>query len=57
MMINQKKKPLMFGDLIEAIYTAFDKQKANRVVRLAINAHLVEFRGDERFEILEPGPS
>ena len=61
MMINQKKKPLAFGaltfgDLIAVVYAAYGKQKAKRIVRLAVNAHLVEFRGHDRFVILEPGP-
>jgi hypothetical protein len=51
MMINQKKKPLTFGDLIAAVYAAYGRQKAKRVVRLAINAHLIEFRGHDRFVI------
>jgi hypothetical protein len=50
-MINLKKKPLMFGDLIAAVYAAYGKQKAKRIVRLAVNAHLVEFRGHDRFVI------
>jgi hypothetical protein len=51
MMINQKKKPLMFGDLIAAIYSAYGKQKGKRIVRLAVNAHLIEFGGHDRFVI------
>ena len=55
-MINQKKKPLAFGaltfgDLIAVVYAAYGKQKAKRIVRLAVNAHLVEFRGHDRFVI------
>lgn len=56
MMINQKPTPLTFGDLITAVHAACGRQKAKEIVRLAANAHLVEFRGHDRFLILEPGP-
>ena len=56
MMINQKPTPLTFGDLIAAVYAACGKQKAKGIVRLAVNTHHVEFRGPDRFVILEPGP-
>jgi hypothetical protein len=56
MKINQKKKPLTFGDLIAAVYAAYGRQKAKRIVRLAVNAHLVEFRGHDHFVILESDP-
>ena len=56
MMINHKKQPLTFGDLIAAVYAACGRQKAEGIVRLAVNAHLVEFRGHDHFVILEPGP-
>jgi hypothetical protein len=56
MKIYQKQKPTTFGDLIAAVYAAYGRQKAKRIMRLAVNTHLVEFQGDERFEILEPGP-
>ena len=39
-----------------AVYDACGKQRAKGIVRLAVNAHLVEFRGHDRFVILEPGP-
>ena len=55
-MINHKRKPLTFGDLIAAVYAACGRQKAEGIVRLAVKARLVEFRGDDRFVILEPGP-
>jgi hypothetical protein len=56
MKINQKKQPLTFGDLIATVYAAYGGQKARRIVRLAVNAHLIQFRGHDRFVILEPGP-
>jgi hypothetical protein len=55
-MINHKRKALTFGDFIAAVYDACGGQKAERIVRLAVNAYLVEFRGHNRFVILEPGP-
>jgi hypothetical protein len=39
-----------------AVYAACGRQKAEGIVRLAVNMHLVEFRGHDRFVILEPGP-
>lgn len=53
---NQKKQPLTFGDLIAKVYAAYGRQKARRIVRLAVNSHLVQFRGHDRFVIFEPGP-
>jgi hypothetical protein len=39
-----------------AVYDACGRQKAEGIVRLAVNARLLEFRGRDRFVILEPGP-
>ena len=44
------KKALTFGGLIAAAYRASGK-RAKGIVRLAINARLVEFRGPQRFVI------
>jgi hypothetical protein len=38
------------------VYDAWGKRKAGGIVRLPIKAHLVEFRGHDRFVIREPGP-
>lgn len=46
-----KKKGLLFGDLIAAVYDACGKRKAGGIVRLAVNAHLVTFRGPNRYLI------
>ena len=51
-----RKRRLTFGEFIMAVYDACGRQKAEGIVRLAVNAHLVEFRGRNRFVILEPGP-
>jgi hypothetical protein len=48
---QDKRKALRLGDLIAAVYAACGKQKAKRVVRLAVNSHLIEFRGADRFVI------
>jgi hypothetical protein len=44
---RHKKKALTFGELIMAVYNACGKRKARAIVRLAVNAHVVVFRGHE----------
>jgi hypothetical protein len=39
-----------------AVYDACGRQNAEGIVQFAVNVHLVEFRGHDRFVILEPGP-
>ena len=56
MKTNCRKKHLTFGEFIMAVYDAYGRQKAKGIVQLAVNVHLVEFRGHDRFVILEPGP-
>ena len=51
MKINYKQKALKLGEFIASVYDAHDKYKARGIVRLAIKAHLVEFRGQQRFAI------
>jgi len=48
-----RKRELKFGDFIAAVYRAWGRRKAKGVVRLAVNAGLVEFRGPQRFVISE----
>ena len=55
MKANQNQKALTFGGLVAAVYDACGRQKAEGIVRLAVNSNLLEFRGHNRFEILEPG--
>ena len=55
MKTNCRKKHLTFGEFILAAYAACGRQKAKGIVRLAVNARLVEFQGRERFVMLEPG--
>ena len=51
MKTNHKKKALRFGDLIAAVYGACGKRRARGILRLAVNAHVVEFAGQQRFVI------
>jgi hypothetical protein len=54
MKTNCRKRSLTFGELIAAVHDAYGRQKAEGIVRLAVTARLVEFRGRDRFLILEP---
>jgi hypothetical protein len=56
MKTNCRKGHLTFGEFIMAVYDACGRQKAGGIVRLAVQARLVEFRGHDRIVILEPGP-
>jgi hypothetical protein len=49
---KQKKKALTFGGFIAATYRACGKRRARGIVQLAVNAHLIEFRGQQRFVII-----
>ena len=51
MKTNCRKKPLLFGELIAGVYDACGRQKLKRIMRLAIQAQGVEFRGHDRFTI------
>jgi hypothetical protein len=51
--INGKKRLLLFGDFIVAAYGAHGTREAKGLVRLAVNEHLVMFRGRQRFVISE----
>jgi hypothetical protein len=56
MKTNCRKRHLTFGEFIMAAYDACGRQKAEGIVRLAVNARLVEFRGHDRFAISERNP-
>jgi hypothetical protein len=45
------KKPLTFGDFVAGVYHIWGERKAIGILRLAIEVHVVEFRGKERFMI------
>ncbi|HYV27645.1 MAG TPA: hypothetical protein VFA77_08945 [Candidatus Eisenbacteria bacterium] len=51
MKANKKNTALTFGGFIAAVYRACGKRRARRIVRLAVNAHLIEFGGQQRFVI------
>lgn len=53
MKTNKAKKGLTFGDFIHAAYVACGKRRSVGIVRLAVNARLIEFRGRQLFEISE----
>lgn len=53
MKTDANKKSLTFGDLVAATYRAWGARRARGLVRLAVNAHLVVFRGRQRFVIPE----
>ena len=48
---NHKKKALTFGNFIAAVYDACGQRRARAIVRLAVNAHVVAFRGHRHFVI------
>ena len=49
MKTNCRKKSLTFGEFIAATHDAWSERRASGFVRLAFNAHLVEFRRPQRF--------
>jgi hypothetical protein len=51
MKARPKKRPLTFGDFVAGVYRTWGKRKAKGIVQLAIKAHVIEFRGTERFVI------
>ena len=53
MKTNGKKRVLTFGDFIVAAYGACGTRGAKGLVRLAVNEHLVMFRGWQRFVVSE----
>jgi hypothetical protein len=46
---HPRRKPLTFGDFVAGVYQAWGERRAIGIVRLAIDAHVIEFRGTERF--------
>ena len=53
MKTDDTKKALTFGDFIIAAYRAFGTREAKGFIRLAVNEHLIVFRGRQRFVISE----
>ena len=50
---NGRKRAMTFGDFIAAVYRFWGRHRAKELVRVAVNAQLVEFRGRQRFVISE----
>ena len=48
---NPMKRPLTFGDFVAGVYHTWGKRRAKGIVQLALKAHVIEFRGTERFVI------
>ena len=48
-----KRRMLTFGDVVAASYRTLGARKAIAFLRLAVNAHLLVFRGRQRFVIPE----
>ncbi len=51
MNIHSSKNPLTLGDFVAGSYRAWGKHTANGIIRLAIKAHWIEFRGQHRLVI------
>ena len=51
MKTNSTKRYPTFGEFITRVYDTCGDRKAEGVVRLAVAAHLIEFRGRQRFAI------
>jgi hypothetical protein len=50
---NHKKTALTFGHLIASVYDACGNRRAGGMIRLAVDAHVVVFRGQLRRVISE----
>jgi len=48
MRANHKKRALTFGHLIETVYGVCGNRRARGIIRLAIDAHVVVFREQQR---------
>jgi len=48
---NPRKRPLTFGDFVAGVYQTWGKRRAKGIVQLALQTHLIEFRGTQRFVI------
>jgi hypothetical protein len=51
MKAHSKKKPLTFGDVVAGSYRAWGKRRAGGIIRLALELHFIQFRGQHRFVI------
>jgi hypothetical protein len=48
MKAKQKKQALTFGNLIETVYGVRGNRRARGIIRLAIDAHVIVFRKQQR---------
>jgi len=48
MKASHRRKPLTFGNLIEAIYGVYGKRRAGGFIRFALDARIVVFREQRR---------
>jgi hypothetical protein len=46
-----RKEPLTFGEFVACGYRAWGKRKAQGLIRLALKAGVIEFRGQHRIVI------
>jgi hypothetical protein len=46
---NTRKKPQTFGEFVTAAHETWGARRASGFASLAINVHLVEFRGPQSF--------
>jgi hypothetical protein len=51
MKTNPPKKPRTFGEFVAGSYQAWGKRRALGFIRLAVKAHMIEFRGQQRIVI------
>jgi len=50
---HDQKKALTFGEFVAAVCAAWGKRRGTEIVRLAVNAQLIEFPGRHRIVIEE----
>jgi hypothetical protein len=56
MKVNYQRKALTFGNLIETVYGVCGNRRARGIIRLAVDAHVVVFREQQRvFDLLNKG--
>jgi hypothetical protein len=46
-----KRKALTWGEFVVSVYDACGKRRTQGIIRLAINAHVVAFRGRPHFVV------
>ena len=51
MKVRHKKKQLRFGDWVARVYDVYGERNAPKIVQLAVKAHAVTFREQQRFMI------